>query len=219
MTVHTLSIKQLEIAYQKTLIHAFSAELKSGDFVLLMGKNGSGKSTLLKQMCGVLNIKKGEIFMNQLPVHQMSIAEKAKTIAFVNNTKIEEPYLTVEDIVCMGRYASNLRIEKDEWTENAINIMGIQAIKSKYLSEISDGEWQKTNIARALAQNTAVVLLDEPSAFLDHESKIALFESLKELALKSNKIIIVSTHDQEIALQKGNQFWTIQNQTIQISKR
>ncbi|MEX0595288.1 MAG: ATP-binding cassette domain-containing protein, partial [Candidatus Paceibacterota bacterium] len=80
-----------------------------------------------------------------------------------------------------------------------------------YLSNISDGEWQKTNIARALAQNTPIILLDEPSAFLDYPSKINLFKDLNQIALNSNKIIIVSTHDIPICKDLGTRFWHINN--------
>ena len=204
----------LEVGYKEPIIAPLNANVNLGELLILSGRNGVGKSTLLKHLSGFIPPIKGTIEINNTNLSQLSIQKRADYIAIVNNKRIEETYITVEDLVKMGRYNQNGRIENDHYVESAIFTMGIEPFRKKTLNKISDGEWQKTNIARALAQNTSIIILDEPSAFLDYPSKIQLFENLKNISKNQNKLIIASTHDLEIAKQFGTLFWHVNDGKI-----
>lgn len=206
-----LDIKGLLVGYNTPLLASIDLQISGGSLVIITGENGSGKSTFLKHLAGIETPISGQIIINQTPLSKYSVAERAQLMALVLNQKIDEPYITVEDIVKMGRYAQYQSIVLDQNVEEAIKLMKIEHIRHKYLNQISDGEWQKTNVARAIAQNTPIILLDEPTAFLDYPSKIALFKDLKQIALAFNKIILVSTHDIHVCKNEGTRFWHIQN--------
>ncbi len=116
-------------------------------------------------------------------------------------------------MVAFGRFPYGQKIwndvESDTYVQEALRLMKIEHIADKYLNSISDGEWQKANVSRVLAQNTPLILMDEPTAFLDYPSKIQLLKDLKEIALDKNKVIIISTHDIELATNYGTLFWHI----------
>lgn len=205
----------LLVGYKDAILAPINTSLNLGELLILSGRNGVGKSTLLKHLSGYIPPIDGRIEINNVNLVDLSIQKRAELIAIVNNKRIEESYITVEDLVQMGRYNHNKKIEKDHIVEEAIATMGIEKLLKKTLNKISDGEWQKTNIARALAQNTPIIILDEPSAFLDYPSKIQLFENLKNISKKQNKLIIASTHDLEIAKQFGSLFWHVNEGKIE----
>jgi iron complex transport system ATP-binding protein len=206
-----LELNNLIIGYNKALSSAISLTVQSGELVILTGVNGSGKSTFLKHIGGIFKPLGGGIIINGKSVNQFSIEERSRLIAMILNQRVEEPYIKVEEIVMMGRYSYLKKIETDQLVENAIKLMKIDNIRHQFLNQISDGEWQKTNIARALAQDTPIILLDEPSAFLDHPSKIDLFNDLKQIAIQMNKIIVLSTHDINVCKDAGTRFWHLEN--------
>jgi iron complex transport system ATP-binding protein len=204
-----IKLSDLVVGYKEPIIDPLNASVNLGELLILSGRNGVGKSTLLKHLSGFIPPIGGIIEINNSNLSKLSIQKRADYIAIVNNNRIEEHYITVEDLVKMGRYNHNGKIENDHFVEEAIYTMGIEPIRKKTLNKISDGEWQKTNIARALAQNTSIIILDEPSAFLDYPSKIQLFENLKNISKNQNKLIIASTHDLEIAKKFGTLFWHV----------
>ena len=185
-----LKLIDLVVGYKEPIIAPLNASVNLGELLILSGRNGVGKSTLLKHLSGFIPPIDGVIEINNTNLSKLSIQKRADYIAIVNNKRIEESYITVEDLVKMGRYNHNGKIENDLFVEEAIFTMGIEPIRKKTLNKISDGEWQKTNIARALAQNTSVIILDEPSAFLDYPSKIQLFENLKNISKNQNKLYL-----------------------------
>jgi iron complex transport system ATP-binding protein len=177
-----------------------STELKGGTLSGLIANNGVGKSTLLKTIAGALQPLAGEIRLNDVLLHHLPLKEIAKHVSIVLTEKPQLPGLTVFDAVSMGRYPYTNIFgslgEKDvEVVSACIDRCGIKDLQQKNCLELSDGEFQKVMIARALAQQTDVLLLDEPTAFLDFSSKRKLFELLREIAEKENKIILVSSHD------------------------
>jgi iron complex transport system ATP-binding protein len=206
-----LNIENLIIGYNKSLSSPINLTVESGELIVLTGKNGSGKSTFLKHIGGIIKPIGGQVKINGKPVAQYSIVERAQLIALILNQRVEEPYIKVEEIVMMGRFAHRQKIENDQVVENAIQLMKLEPIRHQYLNQISDGEWQKTNIARALAQDTPLILLDEPSAFLDYPSKIDLFNDLKQIATQFNKIIVLSTHDINVCKNAGTRFWHLED--------
>ncbi len=176
-----------------------------GDFVGIVGINGVGKSTLLKSLCGLLPILEGDILIDQKPITELLLNELAKKIAIVLTEKIGGFNLTAYDAIASGQmpYTNSFnRLEKENLAiiDLAINTCGITTHQHKLLNELSDGLFQKTIIAKALAQQTPIMLLDEPSAFLDYASKHDLFILLKKLADEENKCILVSSHDLDLLL-------------------
>jgi iron complex transport system ATP-binding protein len=142
-------------------------------------------------------------------------------VSYVNTDRVREEYIKVEEMILFGRYPYlNTQSANSANTalEEAIQLLNIDSIRHKYLNGISDGEWQKANIARALVQDTPVIIMDEPSAFLDYPAKVQLFKDLQTIAQNKNKLIIVSTHDLDIANRYGSAFWQIENGVLSTSR-
>ncbi len=219
-----LKFIELEIKRKDALlIQNFNRELNEGELVILTGVNGSGKSTLLKTMVGLLPTQTGDIQIKQRSLKAYSATERSHTIAYVNSKKIEESHIRIIDLVRLGRYPylkvhrETVNIEFD--ISSILQALGIEAIQNKFLNEVSDGEMQKATIARALVQDTPILVMDEPTAFLDYPSKKILFQLLKTMAIEKNKIIICATHDVELASRYGTQFWHLENRVISLSDK
>lgn len=196
-----------------------SVAINSPAFILLLGANGTGKSTLLKTLGGLLKPIAGRIVFNGESVDKLS--KKEGFVAFVFAQRPHVDFMKVRDLVMSGALAHNNIIsrfsqEQIQYFEYAVHVTGVKSIQDRYINEISDGEFQKAMIARALMQNTSVIVLDEPTAFLDYNSKSSLFELLSDIARKEHKIIIASTHDPDLAQEKGEIFWLIKNQDLRI---
>ncbi len=210
MSAACITLKNATLGYRKTglpvpIVSALSLELFPGDFVGIAGLNGSGKSTLLKSLCGLLPMLSGELEITGEPIVRLSLAELSKKIAVVLTEKIGGFNLTAYDVVAAGQipYTNafhQLKPEHEGAIEFAIKTCGLEKHRHKLLNELSDGLFQKTVIAKALAQQTPVMLLDEPSAFLDYASKHELFILLKQLARNENKCILLSSHDLDLTL-------------------
>jgi len=193
------------------------------DFVGVVGLNGIGKSTLLKSLCGLLPLLSGEIKIEQRLLTTMLLDEIAKKIAVVLTEKIGGFNLTAFDLVSAGQipYTNSFHtLNKENYLiiEEAIKTCGLSNHQHKLLNELSDGLFQKTIIAKALAQQTPIMLLDEPSAFLDYSSKHDLFLLLKNLSEQQNKCVLVSSHDLDLLLKYCNKLLVIsENETQLIS--
>lgn len=192
-----------------------------GDFIGVVGLNGSGKSTLLRSLCGLLHILKGEVFIDGENITDIANTELAKKISIVLTEKISGFNLTSFDAVAAGQLPyTNLFNKLEEkhlriiW--EAIEICGLKGHHHKLLSELSDGLFQKTMIAKSIAQQTPIMLLDEPSAFLDYASKHELFILLRDLAAKQDKCVIVSSHDLDLILKYCNKILLVRNSTIEL---
>lgn len=207
----------------EVLISDFNANVASGQFIILTGSNGAGKSTLLKTLVGLLPITNGDIIIQNKAMSQFSHLERSQTIAYVNSQKIEDEYIRLIDLVRIGRYpylkVQHTLIDDEIDITNILKALGIESIKEKYLNEVSDGELQKASISRALVQDTPILVLDEPTAFLDYPSKKDLFQLLKTLATEKNKTILCATHDVELAALYGTQFWHLENKVISLSDK
>ena len=206
-----LTIENLCVGYNKQiLIDSFSIEIGKENLIAVLGKNGSGKSTLLKTLMGIEKPLSGTVLWNNsLPTSQQEIAK----IASIVLTDI--PFslnLNVETIVSTGRYPhtgilGNLSNTDKKIIHAALNQLNIGHLRHKKIHTISDGERQKVMIAKAITQNTPVILLDEPTSFLDVANKIEISALLKELA--KEKLIIYTTHDLNFALKESNQLWVV----------
>ncbi len=215
-----LSIENLVVGRHQSLINAFSLELEAPNLIILSGRNGSGKSTLLKTLTGLIPAFSGHVAINGLTVSQKHQSELSKLVAFVNTDRVKEDFITVKELIQFGLHPwmrTNYLKDNLALVDEAIQLLGIDNIQHKYLNTISDGEWQKANIARALVQNTPLLMMDEPSAFLDYPSKKQLFSDLKNIAISKQKLIIVSSHDLDLANQFGTGFISINNQQLNYS--
>lgn len=178
---------------------------RSGNMISLLGRNGGGKSTLLKTLAGSIPSLGGKIFINDEDSCALDVTKRARLISIVATGRISAWSSSAEEIVGYGRspytgYWGRLSQKDMEIVNRAIELAGVSHLRNKNINALSDGEYQKVMIAKALAQDTPLILLDEPSAFLDFPSKVELMQLLRNLALGQDKIIVQSTHDINIAL-------------------
>jgi len=200
-----IEIKQLEIGYcskrkQTSVFQGLNASFQSGSLIGLIGDNGVGKSTLLKTLTGYLKPLHGSVLIQGENLASLSFEQKASRISIVTTEKIGGFNLTVYDVVALGRtpYVSMFgKLMPDDIAviERSLERLGLTSLKDTLMEELSDGQRQKVMIAKSLAQETPIILLDEPTAFLDYTSKHKLFEDLKVVSLEEKKLIIVSSHD------------------------
>lgn len=198
-----LKVQNLSIGYGKPLMENISFELSTGSLVAILGRNGTGKTTLLKTLMGFIPTLKGNIFIENQPVSQISSQQLAHKISIVNTERIRMNYFLVSDFIGLGRFPYTNFIGKlsdaDKTIINdTVQALSIEDLTMKYLTQLSDGELQKVLIARALVQDTPIVLLDEPTTHLDLVNRFHIFQLLKKLT--TDKLIVLSTHEVELAL-------------------
>ncbi len=189
---------------------SFSAA--EGDMIALLGVNGIGKSTLLRTIAGLQMRTGGRLELNGMDVHAISVAERARQISIVLTERIFIDNITVKDFIALGRtpytgWLGRLSKTDEEEIEKVIQVMKIEKLQNRLFNRLSDGEKQKAIIARALCQQTPVIILDEPTAFLDFRSKREILDILKSISADLKKTIIFSTHDIEASLEYCDKFW------------
>lgn len=212
-----IEIQQLNTGYRSSssehiVSQALELEARSGEFVMLMGPNGSGKSTLMQTIAGLLPPLSGKVLIQGQSLEYIKHRERAKLMSLVLTERIEHSNLTVWDIVTTGRYPylglrGRLRAVDTEVLEHCLECCRVAEMKHRYFVELSDGEKQRVLIARALSQETPLMLLDEPTAHLDLPSRIEVLTMLRGLTREFNKCIIVSTHELDLALQWADAIW------------
>ncbi|QUB75640.1 MULTISPECIES: ABC transporter ATP-binding protein [Prevotella] len=202
-----ISLSHLSVGYSLShpIIYDIDLELKSGQLSCLIGENGIGKSTLLKTLTGFLPKLKGSVLFDNRDITSFSQRELARQVSIVLTQKPDVQNLTIEEIIGLGRspytgFFGRLRAEDRKVVDDAIATMGIEKLRGRMIQTLSDGERQKVMIAKALAQEAPVILLDEPTAFLDFPSKAETFQSLQRMAHERDKLILLSTHDLELAV-------------------
>jgi iron complex transport system ATP-binding protein len=186
----------------------------TGEMVALIGRNGIGKSTLLRTLAGFQPWFAGEIEISKRNLKNIGAKEIARIMSFVSTENIRVPNLSVFDLVAYGRFPYTNWIgmlsEKDKSVvHKAIEKVGLYGFENRPVSQISDGERQRAVIARALAQDTPVIILDEPTAYLDVSNKYEIFHLLQVLANEKKKTIVLSSHDLNIALREVDKLWII----------
>lgn len=212
-----IELKELTVGYgQRTLLDKVSTRLTGGQLVALLGRNGTGKSTLLRAMMGLEKPQTGEILLQEENIVSLKPEELARNISFVTTDKVRIANLRCEDVVSMGRapytnWIGQLQPEDKERVAESMRLVGMSDYAEKTMDKMSDGECQRIMIARALAQDTPVILLDEPTAFLDLPNRYELCLLLKKLAQKEGKCILFSTHDLDIALSLCDTIMLIDN--------
>ncbi len=201
-----LSYHHIISGYDRPLLQeAFSGTLEKGRLVALLGRNGCGKTTLIHTTVGFVAPLEGQIRIDNRPVGTLSIKERAKLMSIVGTKAVQSPYMCVYDLIALGRYPylsfmGRLQDKDRVFIEEIVQVLGIEHLQYKRISSCSDGEQQLVQLARALAQDTPIILLDEATAHLDFVNKVKIFERLQALAKNQGKLILMSTHDLHIAL-------------------
>jgi len=214
-----LKTQNLSIGYgSKVLFSNLNIAFTKGELVAVIGKNGIGKSTFLRTLAGLQTQLSGEIYFHDKNIQTLSHQEKAQVISVVLTEKLPPSNLTVYELVALGRYPyahwlGKLSALDKQKIDEAIELTEIQDLITKNHEEISDGQLQKVLIARALAQDTPLIILDEPTTHLDFQNKINILQLLKKLTLEHQKTIIFSTHDLDFALQIADELLVLTPQT------
>lgn len=190
----------------------FNLQLQRGQLVCLLGPNGAGKTTLLKTLTGMLKPVSGDVYLEGESVFKITAGRLSRSVSIVLTDRQYPGNMTVYGLVALGRspytgWWGNLSQFDEKVIRQSMDDAGIGHKASKYLDRISDGERQKAVIARALAQDTYMVILDEPTAHLDLPNRTEVMLTLKKLASEKNKAIILSTHDLDLALQTADVLW------------
>lgn len=192
------------------------AEARPGRLTCLIGRNGTGKSTLLRTVARFLPPLGGTVQVDGAPVEAYTAARYARTVSVVLTARPDGNNITVAELVALGRtpytgFWGVLAAADRQAVSTAMQLVGIEHLAARAVATLSDGERQKALVAKALAQHTPVVLLDEPTAFLDFASKVDLMLLLRRLARTQDKTILLSTHDLELALQTADDLWLLSN--------
>lgn len=217
-----IQIKNLSIGYpakqgKKNIAVALNAVIHSGELTCLLGANGAGKSTLLRTLSGLQPRLAGEILIFGKPIESYSGKQLSQTIGVVLTEKPDIRDMTARDLISLGRnpytgFWGRLNDADEAIVDEAVVCLKIEHLSACSVHTLSDGERQKVMIAKALAQETPVICLDEPTAFLDFPSKVEIMRFLHFLAAGSGKTIFLSTHDLELALQIADKLWLMNRQ-------
>lgn len=202
-----ITLSHLSVGYKvgHAVVSDINLALQSGKLACLIGENGVGKSTLLKTLTGFLPKLEGSLLLDGKDISEFSQRALARQISIVLTQKPDVQNLTVEEIVGLGRspytgFFGKLHANDQQIVDESITAVGIEKLKNRMIQTLSDGERQKVMIAKALAQQTPVIFLDEPTAFLDFSSKVETFQLLQRMAHEMGKLVLLSTHDLELAV-------------------
>ena len=201
-----IRLNDLTIGYgHRILLQHASATIPAGELVALVGRNGTGKSTLLRAIAGLGERLGGEIRLDGHSLETLSPQQLATTVSFVTTERVRIPNLRCEDVVALGRapytnWIGRVQEQDKAIVERSLELVGMAAFAGKTMDRMSDGECQRVMIARALAQDTPIILLDEPTSFLDLPNRYELATLLGRLAHDEGKCILFSTHDLDVAL-------------------
>ncbi len=222
-----LETRSLTIGYApqkaspQVVAHDLTVNLASGEFVCLLGPNGVGKSTLMRTLAGMQRPLGGRALIAGVDVTTMTTRDRARHVGIVLTDRVDAGHLDARTLVGLGRYPYTDwlgRLGPDDLEQVSWAIAAVDAIElaDRPINELSDGERQKVMIARALAQDTALVLLDEPTAFLDLPRRVEIVALLRRLARQTGKSILVSTHDLDLAVRNADRIWLMSNSSIEV---
>ena len=215
-----ITLSNLTLAYQqKCLLRSANVTFGSGTLTALIGRNGAGKSTLLRALAAIDTPKEGAILLAEQNIHNLSAEHRAKLISFVSTQRVRIANMLCQDVVAIGRapytnWLGSMQDEDSQIVSSALKAVGMEEFALRAIDTLSDGECQRIMIARALAQQTPVIVLDEPTAFLDIPTRFEICRLLAELAHNSGKTIIFSTHDIDAAMPVCDAFAILDNAAI-----
>lgn len=217
-----LETKELKIGYKikrsvKIVAENINLKLDRGQLICLLGPNGAGKSTLIKTLSGILPSIDGCVNLCGKDLMKLSSLEIARQLSLVLTDRPEVGNMIVVDLVSLGRMPytglfGKLSVQDKEKVKWAIQVTGIEKFTNQKVHELSDGERQKVMIARAIAQDSSLIILDEPTAHLDLPNRVEIVRLLRKLSRETNKSIILSTHELDLALQAADKIWLMQPQ-------
>jgi iron complex transport system ATP-binding protein len=216
----TIETRALTIGYKpsrketKVVAHNINAKLRAGELVCLLGPNGAGKSTLMRTMAGMQKPLGGEVVLDGAGIHDLPARELAKHLAVVLTERISVGAMTAYALVALGRYphtnwAGTLSDKDHEVIQWALKTTGASEFANRNIGELSDGERQRVMVARALAQEPQLMILDEITAFLDLPRRVEIMQMLRDLAHTTNRAILLSTHDLDLALRSADVIWLL----------
>jgi iron complex transport system ATP-binding protein len=215
LTTYDLAIGyNLPRGSSKVVAAGIEVELRVGELVALIGPNGAGKSTLLRTLAGLQKPLRGQVCLGSVDLHRLPADEVARRLAVVLTERVEAGNLSAYALVTLGRHPytdwrGRLTPQDEETVRWALTAVGAAQLAGRPLSELSDGERQKVMIARALAQEAPLLILDEPTAFLDLPRRVELMRLLGTLAYTTKRAVLVSTHDLELALRIADRLWLL----------
>ena len=217
MSGETIELHNLSIGYQtkhgtRIVARGINGTIKSGELTCLLGANGVGKSTLLRTLSSFQPKTGGEILLEGRELSEYSDKQLSRLIGVVLTEKPDVRNMTVRELVSLGRspytgFWGTYSKEDLKVVDESIAMVGIEVLSKRMVHTLSDGERQKVMIAKALAQQTPVIYLDEPTAFLDYPSKVEVLQLLSRISREAGKVILLSTHDVELALQMADTIW------------
>jgi iron complex transport system ATP-binding protein len=219
METQTLRIASLNIGYKKKKVTYVQTDLDlsvhTGELVCLIGPNGSGKSTLIRSIAGLQPFFAGEVFIAGKPVSGLNNKKLASLISLVLTDRVEAGNLSVYDVVAIGRqpytnWLGGMTSADHKIIKDALQKVYLTSYAGRYLHELSDGERQRVMIAKALVQDTPLIILDEPTAHLDLPNRVEIMLLLRNLARQTGKSILLSTHELDLALQIADMIWIMQ---------
>lgn len=195
------------------------ASLPGASITAIVGRNGAGKSTLLRTLAGLQPALSGSVKWMGEDLKALSPNRLARTLSVVLTDKPDTGWLTAGEVVAMGRqpytgFSGRLTDDDSRLCRQALRDAGAEALSARPFTSLSDGERQRVMVAKALAQQTPVILLDEPTAFLDFAGKIALLQLLRRLSREQGKTLLLSTHDLELAFQLCDHLWLLSSESI-----
>ena len=218
-----IETKDLCIGYDRAIVNNINISVNDGETVVLIGPNGAGKTTLLKTVSGIIKPISGDVIINKKDISDFSLSELAKSVAVVLTEKTYADY-TCEEMVAMGRYPytnslGTLSFDDKEIVDECMELTSIKDIKNKSFLKLSDGQRQRVLLARAICQRPEILILDEPTSFLDVKYKMEFLTTLKNLSRKMGFSVLMSLHELDMAKQiadkvicmKGNKIDRIGN--------
>lgn len=219
-----IEFRQTHIGYTSTLITIGEMVLERGLFYTLIGKNGTGKTTLMNTLLGLVPVLDGEIFVDGKSVKHTSVKDRSKLVSYVPSKFEGVQHLSAREYIAMGRapytnFTGKTSREDMMLVDEVISQLGIQHLSEKDTSKLSDGERQIASIAKALVQQTPVILLDEPTAFLDYANRMSVQRVLKEVAKTANVCILQSSHDLELCLEFSDKLLIVDAEQKELVER
>lgn len=202
-----IALQNLSLGYgSRLLLDKVSTRFGAGSITALIGRNGAGKSTLLRTLTGSSEPLAGDLLLNGTALREITPRELARTVALVTTERVRIANLSCRDVTALGRapytnWIGRMQAQDEAIVSEALAAVGMSAYADKTMDRMSDGECQRIMIARALAQQTPIILLDEPTAFLDMPNRYELCSLLRRLAHDERKAILFSTHELDIALE------------------
>ncbi|MCA1755861.1 MAG: ABC transporter ATP-binding protein [Bacteroidales bacterium] len=219
LTLHGIEAGFNESGRKTTLLYDVNLAAKKGEVVSVIGANGSGKSTLLRIIASIIKPLAGNVELASRRVSDYTGSELAGLVAFVAAGSSVPLSMRVDELVSLGRFPHTNwmgRLKNDDMImiEESLNSVGMLKLRERPLYKLSDGEKQRAVIARALAQDPVLILLDEPTAFLDLPNRYDLIYLLRKLAEERGKCVVLTTHDMEIAARESDKLWLIHNNRV-----